>query len=55
MRVFHAALNSVANTLFYSLVADYFPKNQRGFANSILQSANYVGIALSSISIIIIN
>lgn len=54
MRVAHAACNSITNPLFYSLVADYFPRNQRGTANSILQSANYIGIALSSISVIII-
>ena len=55
MRIIHGATNSIANPLFFSLVSDYFPKNKRGTANSILQSANYIGIALSSISILIIN
>lgn len=36
MRCLHAACNSVTNSLFFSLVADYFPRNRRGVANSIL-------------------
>lgn len=50
----HAACNSVTNPLFFSITADYFPRNQRGIANSLLQSANYIGITLSSINIIVI-
>jgi MFS family permease len=55
MRIVHGMMNSVASPLCFSFVADYFPKNKRGTANSILQSANYIGIALSSIAILIIN
>lgn len=54
MRMLHAACQSVTNPLLYSITADYFPKNRRGTANSILQSANNIGIAMSSLSIIII-
>jgi MFS family permease len=36
MRCLQAACNSITNSLFFSLVADYFPKNRRGVANSIL-------------------
>ena len=36
MRVCHGAMNSIANPLFFSLIGDYFPKNQRGTANSII-------------------
>ena len=36
MRIFHAACSSITNSLFFSLVADYFPRNKRGTANSIL-------------------
>ena len=36
MRMAHAACNSVTNPLFFSIVADYFPRSQRGTANSLL-------------------
>lgn len=36
MRVCHAAFNSTTQPLIYSLVSDYFPRNQRGMANAIL-------------------
>jgi MFS family permease len=55
MRVCHAGFNSTIQPLIYSLVGDYFPVNQRGMANAILQSASYIGIALSSISLALIN
>ena len=38
----------------YSLVSDYFPPDKRTTANSILSSANFVGIALSSMTILLI-
>jgi MFS family permease len=37
------------------MLADYFPPERRGFANNILQSGNYVGWSLSSLSIIAIS
>ena len=55
MRVLHAMCNSTFQPLVYSITADYFPKSQRGMANAILQSASYIGIALGSISLILIN
>lgn len=54
MRVVHAACNSFINPLEFSLVADYYPKDRRATANAILQSANVFGIALSSMSILVI-
>ena len=53
-RVIHAICNSISNPLFFSMAADYFPKSRRGTANAVLQSANNIGFAISSMSIIII-
>lgn len=55
MRMAQAACNSVSNPLFFSITAEYFPRNKRGTANSFLQSANNIGIALSSLSILVIS
>lgn len=54
MRLLHGCLSSFINPVSYSLLADYFPPDQRGTANSILSSANYLAIALSSLTIILI-
>jgi MFS family permease len=54
MRVLHGAANAATNPLSYSLVADYVPPEKRATANSILGSAIYVGVALSSLSILMI-
>ena len=54
MRVLHASCFSWVNTLVFSLSAEYFPRNKRATANAFLQSAQVFGIALSSLSIIII-
>ena len=54
MRVLHASCFSWVNTLVFSLSAEYFPKNKRATANAFIQSAQVFGIALSSLSIIII-
>lgn len=54
MRVVHAACASFINPLEFSLVAEYFPKDRRATANAVLQSANVFGIALSSMSILVI-
>jgi len=54
MRVLHGSLNSATTPLTYSLVSDYVPPNRRATANSILSSAIYLGIALSSLSILLI-
>ena len=39
----------------YSLIADYFPPDKRSTANSIIQAGNYIGVGLSSISILLIS
>lgn len=54
MRVFHGAISAAINPLSYSLIADYFPPEKRSRANAILTTGNYLGIALSSISILLI-
>lgn len=54
MRVVHATLNSMLQPLFDMIVADYYTKETRGTPNAIVASGNFIGIALSSISIIII-
>ena len=54
MRFLHGCLSSFINPVSYSLLADYFPPDRRGTANSILSSANYLAIALSSLTIILI-
>ena len=53
-RFIHGAISSAINPLAFSLVADYFPPDKRTTANSILSSANFVGIALSSMTILLI-
>ena len=54
MRIFHGALSSATDPLSYSLVADYFPPDKRGTPNAILSSGNFIGIALSCMSILFI-
>lgn len=53
-RFIHGAVSSSINPLAFSLVADYFPPEKRTTANSILGGANFVGIALSSMTILLI-
>jgi len=36
MRVIHGCLNSASNPLSFSLIADYFPPENRATANSII-------------------
>ena len=54
MRVVHGAMNSAVSPLSYSLVADYIPPERRATANSILATAIYAGISLSSLSVLLI-
>ena len=54
MRVLHGAISAAINPLSYSLIADYFPPEKRSRANAILTTGNYLGIALSSMSILLI-
>ena len=53
-RVVHGAMNSCINPLSYSLVADSIPPERRGTANSIIQVSAYMGVALSSLSVLLI-
>jgi MFS family permease len=54
MRMFHGALSSATDPLAYSLVADYYPPDKRATPNAILSSGNFIGIALSCMSILFI-
>lgn len=54
LRFLHGAFSSATKPLAFSMVADYFPQDKRSTANSILSGANFVGIALSSMTIILI-
>ena len=47
-------ISSVFNPMSFSLLTDYFPADKRATANSIVQSGNYIGWGLSSISIMAI-
>jgi MFS family permease len=55
MRAFHGACFSMTIPLLATMVRDYFPKDKRGTANSLLYSANYFGTALSSMGILLIS
>ena len=54
MRVVHALLNTSSNPLSFSLVSDYFPPEKRATANSIIQAGNYLGVGVSSFSVLLI-
>ena len=55
MRFLQGSLNSATKPLTVSLVSDYVPKEYRSTANSVMSSGVYIGIALSSLSILFIN
>ena len=55
MRMLHGAANSATVPLSYSLVSDYVRPENRTFTNSILNSGAYIGIALSSLTILMID
>ena len=54
MRVMHGCANAATNPLSYSLIADYVPPNRRATANAIISSSIYIGVSLSSLSILLI-
>ncbi len=54
MRIIHAVCFSMTIPLIATLVHRFFPRDYRGRANSILYSANYIGTAISSLSILVI-
>lgn len=45
---------SACNPISYSLIRDFFPPNQRSTANSIFSSGIYLGNAIASIQIVVI-
>ena len=54
LRFAHGTISSAINPLCYSLLADTFPADKRSTPNSLLSAANFIGIALSSMTIILI-
>jgi MFS family permease len=54
LQILSQALKAAISPFCFSILADYFPPEQRTTANSILSSAKVVGIALSSLSILLI-
>ena len=55
MRIILGILESFSNPLAYSLIRDMFPPMQRSTANSSIQSSIYLGSALSSLNIVLID
>jgi len=55
MRFLLGVFESVCNPAAYSLIRDYFPPTSRATANAVYSSGIYVGSAISSISIVLIN
>ena len=53
-RFLHGAVSAAVNPFCYSLVSDIFPPDRRTTANSLLSVAQFIGISLSSLSIIFI-
>jgi MFS family permease len=53
-RVLLGVVSACFNPFTFSILSDYFPPERRGFANNIIQSGNYVGWGLSSLSIMAI-
>ena len=47
-------IGAMFNPMSFSLLTEYFPPERRATANSIIQSGNYIGWGLSSISILLI-
>lgn len=54
LRILLGLISSAFNPLSFSILADIFPTEKRATINSILQSGNYIGWGLSSISILAI-
>ena len=55
MRIFLGIFESFSNPLAYSLIRDMFPPSQRSTANSSIQSSIYLGSAMSSLNIVLID
>jgi MFS family permease len=55
MRILQGVAMSMCNPAAFSLIRDYFPPEYRSTANSIYSSGIYVGQAVSSLSILLID
>ena len=55
MRPVLGTISAIFNPLSFSLLSEYFPPERRATANSIIQSGNYIGWGVSSISIMAIS
>jgi len=55
MRPVLGIISAIFNPLSFSLLSEYFPPERRATANSIIQSGNYIGWGVSSISIMAIS
>ena len=53
LKVVSQGLSAAVTPLTFKILAEHFPPERRTTANSILSSAKMVGIALSSITILI--
>lgn len=54
MRFLHGLISSAVNPLAFSLMSDFFPPEKRSTANSVISAGNFLGIALSSMTILLI-
>ena len=54
LRILHGCFSSAFDPLSFALVADYYNKEDRTRVNSILSSGTFLGIALASMSILLI-
>ena len=54
LKVLSQALSAAVTPLTFKILAEYFPPERRTFANSILSTAKMVGVALASITVLMI-
>ena len=54
LRFFHGMICSAVNPLAFSILVDYFPPDKRSVPNSVLSAGNFIGIALASLTILLI-
>ena len=53
-RFLHGAISSSVDPMAYSLIGDIFPPDKRTTANSILSAGGFLGLAISSLTILLI-
>ena len=54
MRMCFGLFSAFSSPICYSLIADYFPANKRTLANACFTAASFLGIALSTLSDILV-